>query len=232
MEVLLMKTTVEYIHHSGYAVETEKHMIIFDYFKGNLPISDKPTLVIATHGHEDHFNKEILKLEGNVKILLSSDIKEDYKLEPQSNMFFIQPNQKRFIGDFQVETFGSTDRGISVFVSVDNLGIFHAGDLNLWIWEEDTKEERLQMTKEFKDEIAKIRLKSIDIAMFPVDPRLGSYADSGVSYFLDAVRPAHLFPMHFWGDLSTAKKLKDEYKSEKTTVHLVENDNQKFEFDI
>lgn len=227
-----MKTTVEYIHHSGYAVETEKHLIIFDYFKGDLPKSDKPTLVIATHGHKDHFNKNILKLEGDVKILLSSDIKSEYNLEPQSNMFFIEPNTKRFIGDFQVETFGSTDAGISVYVTVDNLGIFHAGDLNLWIWEEDTPNERLKMTRDFKAEIAKIRLKSIDIAMFPVDPRLGSYADSGVSYFLDAVKPTHLFPMHFWGDLSTAKKLKGDYKSEKTTIHLVENDNQKFELEV
>lgn len=227
-----MKTTVEYIHHSGYAVETEKHLIIFDYFKGDLPKSDKPTLVIATHGHKDHFNKDILKLEGDVKILLSSDIKSEYNLEPQSNMFFIEPNTKRFIGDFQVETFGSTDAGISVYVTVDNLGIFHAGDLNLWIWEEDTPNERLKMTRDFKAEIAKIRLKSIDIAMFPVDPRLGSYSDSGVSYFLDAVKPTNLFPMHFWGDLSTAKKLKDDYKSEKTTIHLVENDNQKFELEV
>lgn len=224
-----MKTTVEYINHSGYLIETENHMLLIDYIKGDLPKFDKPTLVIVTHGHKDHFNPEILDLEGDIKILLSSDIKESYDLDYQSNVFFIEPNERRFIGDFQVDTFGSTDLGISVFVYVDNMGIFHAGDLNLWVWPEDSKEERRQMAKDFKEEIKKIRRKNVEIAMFPVDPRMGEYATSGLTYFIDSVKPKHLFPLHFWDDLSIAKEY-DERKmnQSKTEFYIPEHDNHKF----
>lgn len=227
-----MKAIVEYINHSGYSVETENHILLFDYVKGDLPEFDKPTLIISTHGHGDHFNKDILNLEGNVKILLSSDIKEDHKLDHQNNVFYIEPNSRRFIGDFQVETFGSTDRGISVFVYVDNLGIFHAGDLNLWIWEEDTQEEKYQMSKMFGEEIKKIRRKNVEIAMFPLDGRMGEYATSGITYFMDNVKPKHLFPMHFFDDLSTAENSKDQLHSENTKFYIPKHDNHKFEVEI
>lgn len=229
----LMKAVVEYVNHSGYLVETENHILLVDYVKGELPKFDKPTLVISTHAHADHFNKEILDIEGPVRILLSSDIKEEHNLKHQSNVFYIEPNSRRFVGDFQVETFGSTDQGISVFVYVDNIGIFHAGDLNLWIWEdEDTQEDKREMSKEFDSEIKKIRRKNVEIAMFPVDPRLGRYATSGVTYFMDIVKPTYLFPMHFWNDPTVAKNLEESNTSLKTKILVPEHDNQKFEIEI
>ncbi len=224
-----MKSNVEYINHSGYLVETENHILLVDYVKGDLPEFDKPTLIIATHSHPDHFNQDILGIEGPVRILLSSDIKEEYNLPYQSNVFYIEPNAKRFIGDFQVETFGSTDKGISVFVYVDNIGIFHAGDLNLWIWEdEDTQEDKMEMSKDFDKEIKNIRRKNVEIAMFPVDPRLGKYATSGVTYFIDIVKPTYLFPMHFWGNVEILHELKEHNRSLKTEVFVPEHDNYKF----
>lgn len=224
-----MSTTVEYLNHSGYLVETEEHMILFDYVKGELPKLDKPTLVIVTHGHKDHFNPEILNLKGDVKILLSSDIKEEYDIKHQSNVFYIDKDEKRYIGDFQVETFGSTDAGMSAFVYVDNTGIFHAGDLNLWIWPEDTKEERKEMTEDFSDEVRKIRRKNVEIAMFPADPRMGEYAISGLIYFIDSVKPNHLFPMHFWDNFDALEDYKDKVNTGKTKFYIPKKDNEKFE---
>lgn len=228
-----MKVNVEYINHSGYFIETENHIVLFDYVKGNLPIFDKPTLVIASHGHPDHFNKDIFNLEGPVKILLSSDIKKDYDLPHQSNVFYIEPNSKRFIGDFQVETFGSTDKGISSFVYVDNIGIFHAGDLNLWIWEdEDSQEDKKAMSILFNEEIKKIRLKNVEIAMFPVDPRLKKYATSGVRYFIDTIKPSYLFPMHFWEDSSIAEELREQNTGDETKILVPRHDNHRFEIEL
>lgn len=227
-----MKAIVEYLNHSGYLVETDNHILIVDYVNGKLPKLDKPTLFVSTHGHEDHFNKEILNIEGNVKILLSSDIKETNKLETKNNVFYIEPNSRRYIGDFQVDTFGSTDKGISLFVYVDNIGIFHAGDLNLWLWEEDSQEERNKMTKDFRDEINRIRRKNVEIAMFPLDPRLGKYTTSGITYFMDNVKPKHLFPMHMWDDFKVAEKFKNTMRSDKTIFYAPSHDNEKFEIDV
>lgn len=227
-----MKAIVEYINHSGFTIETENYVVIIDYVEGILPHFDKPALIVSTHSHRDHFSEKILHLNGENKILLSSDIKDAYDIEPQDNLFYIGPDTKRNIGDFQIETFKSTDAGISIFIYVDNLGIFHAGDLNLWVWEEDSEEERAKMAVEFNAIIKKVQRKNVDIAMFPVDPRLGIYANSGVTYFIDTVKPAHLFPMHMWGDLSTAMELEEQNKYDKTEIHIPQYANEKFEITI
>ena len=49
---------VTYIHHSAVSVETEHSILLFDYFKGELPDFDpgKPLFVFASHFHEDHYS--------------------------------------------------------------------------------------------------------------------------------------------------------------------------------
>lgn len=227
-----MKIKVEFLSHSGYFVETDNHIILFDYTKGELPKFDKATLIICSHGHTDHFNKNILNIAGNTRILLSSDIKEDYNLDCQDNVFYIGPNSKRNIGDFQVTTFGSTDKGISSFVFVDNIGIFHAGDLNLWIWEEDSEAERLEMTRAFSEEIKKVQRTNVEIAMFPLDPRLGKYSSSGIEYFIDLIKPKYIFPMHMWEDFSISQTFKEGFHSNKTEFFAIDHDNQSFEIEL
>ena len=55
---------VTYIGHSGFSVELESHILLFDYYEGTMPEFDpaKKLLVFASHSHPDHFNREILKL--------------------------------------------------------------------------------------------------------------------------------------------------------------------------
>ena len=71
---------VTYIHHSAVSVETEHSILLFDYFKGELPDFDpgKPLFVFASHFHEDHYSPVIFERfrerEG-VSYILSDDIK-------------------------------------------------------------------------------------------------------------------------------------------------------------
>lgn len=55
---------ITYIAHSGFCVELEKHVLLFDYFTGELPSWDKEKtiLVFASHKHQDHFSLRILEL--------------------------------------------------------------------------------------------------------------------------------------------------------------------------
>ena len=48
---------VTYLYHSGFAVELEKHIFVFDYMKGKLPDWDgrKEIIFFASHKHPDHF---------------------------------------------------------------------------------------------------------------------------------------------------------------------------------
>ncbi|MFQ9345343.1 MAG: MBL fold metallo-hydrolase [Coprococcus sp.] len=59
---------VTYIGHSGFSVELESHILLFDYYEGTMPEFDpaKKLLVFASHSHPDHFNREILETCGCV----------------------------------------------------------------------------------------------------------------------------------------------------------------------
>ena len=52
---------ITYIGHSGFAVETEKAALIFDYYTGDIPAFDPdvPLYVFVSHRHRDHFNPDI-----------------------------------------------------------------------------------------------------------------------------------------------------------------------------
>ena len=60
-----MKLT--YIFHSGFKLETEKSILIFDYWMdpGNVLESvfqsKKPLYVFSSHFHEDHFTREVFE---------------------------------------------------------------------------------------------------------------------------------------------------------------------------
>jgi ribonuclease BN (tRNA processing enzyme) len=58
-----MNVKVEYLSHSGYAVETDKIIMIFDYVNGILPskylTSDKQCCFFITHRHSDHFSQSV-----------------------------------------------------------------------------------------------------------------------------------------------------------------------------
>ena len=56
-----------YIFHSGFAIETDRCILIFDYWmdpEGIVPQllkTEKPVYVFSSHFHEDHFNREIFR---------------------------------------------------------------------------------------------------------------------------------------------------------------------------
>ena len=53
--------TITYIHHSGYLLETEQALLLFDFTEGTLPPLDpaKDLFVFVSHRHEDHFWKPL-----------------------------------------------------------------------------------------------------------------------------------------------------------------------------
>ena len=77
----------------------------------------------------------------------------------------------------KIEAFDSTDIGNSYAVTVNGIKIFHAGDLNAWIRkDESTESEISEALKTYESILDKIVSKypEFDMAMFPVDSRLGT----------------------------------------------------------
>ena len=53
---------ITYIHHSSFMAELDHAVLLFDYFEGNIPETDreKPLFVFASHRHGDHFSRSYL----------------------------------------------------------------------------------------------------------------------------------------------------------------------------
>lgn len=133
---------VEYIFHSSFTVETEDHFLVFDYYQGDLEIPDKKAYIFVSHGHEDHFNPDILNLKGDIKYIFSDDFKDEIKKYSKQNITFMKAYQNKKIDDIDIKSFSSTDLGLSFLIKVDGINIFFAGDLNWWSWKSDTEQER------------------------------------------------------------------------------------------
>ncbi|MBU3145701.1 MBL fold metallo-hydrolase [Clostridium sp. CF012] len=239
-----IKAKIYYIYHSGFAIKTENHFLVFDYYKEPMEndVTHKPltilspenikqmknVFVFASHSHEDHFNPSILDFENynsSIKYIFSSDIAIN-KNKPSYN--FIEEDQEITFEDLYVKAYGSTDIGISFLVKVDGLTIFHAGDLNLWHWKEDSLEEQSLAESSFKAHIDKLREeKSIDIAFFPVDPRLQESYYVGGEYFAKEIQPKLLIPMHFGEDIAITSEFADKMRKQNINAVQINHSGQK-----
>ena len=85
------------------------------------------------------------------------------------------------------------------FVTAEGKFIFHAGDLNWWHWEGEDKAWNANMAADFKRYTEPLRGRCADLALLPLDPRLGvPYAYWGLLRFLELMDVRRLLPMHQW----------------------------------
>lgn len=234
---------VYYVYHSCFIVETKNSFLMFDYFKNNKDIksdfkfeelleeifnSTKPFYIFASHSHQDHFNHDIfslIKVKSNTYYILSSDIKLYNNV---NNIYVAKLNSENKLNNLTINTFGSTDEGVSFLINDDGTFIFHAGDLNWWKWPDDTMEEEKEMENAFKsiiDDILKLQAK-IDIAFFPVDRRLEQNYSCGGEYFIEKLQPKVFIPMHFWDSFQTTKDFKNYITDTKTNIVEISHSNE------
>jgi L-ascorbate metabolism protein UlaG (beta-lactamase superfamily) len=231
------KVKINYLYNSSFKVETKEHVLVFDYYndKTEATLKDssngvigeadlttnKHITVFATHSHGDHFNDGIFnwrEKRPDIRYVLSSDIKLEENYEGTN---IIAAYEELAVDNVKIKAFGSTDLGISFLVQVDGINIFHAGDLNWWHWYDESDEDNVKMEKLFKEEIEKIKDEYIDIAFFPVDPRLRESYVLGPDYFITEVQPKVLIPMHFREDYYITKKFADKNKGNNLKIFSV-----------
>lgn len=222
---------ITYINHSGFLVEMEEMLFLFDYYgeglegTGALPglpkLPEKPLYVFVSHKHHDHFDKRIFGLEQSqpaAGYILSRDARmnEAYMRRsgiPESAFSKISyigrsVRQQEFPG-FSVTTLTSTDEGVAFLVEAEGKRLYHAGDLNWWTWIGETEDEYRDMTGRFQKEIASLSGITIDVAFLPLDPRQEERFYWGFDYFMRHTDTKFAFPMHFWGDSSVIGRLRD-----------------------
>ena len=216
----MMKIT--YIQHSGFMAELDRHVLVFDYYKGRLPDfnRDKQMVVFASHGHYDHFQNCIFDWAfefPDIRYVLSSDIRAGIPSSlSEEKVFSIRAGRRESIGgeeDMTVRTFHSTDLGVAFIVETEGKRLYHAGDLNWWHWEEETDRYNMLMKRAYQREINKMQGLHIDAAFVPLDPRLGEQYYWGMDYFMRHTDTDIVFPMHMQGDYGLYDRLMKEDSS-------------------
>ena len=230
---------VTYIGHSGFLVETAIANLLFDYSKGEIPEVDPelPFIVFVSHVHADHYNPEIFNLSKqykNIQYFISNDVRitdevmKEYKLTKSfinNKVTMTAPGIRRIIslanesGENNyiiLETIKSTDQGLAFLLNVAGKRIYHAGDLNCWVWEDDTKQQFNNMSALFKRAIERLNGREIYLAFAPLDPRQGKYYKLSMDYLLNAAPVTYAVPMHLWEEYD----LVDRYNEERHTKEL------------
>jgi L-ascorbate metabolism protein UlaG (beta-lactamase superfamily) len=222
---------ITYIGHSGFLIEWDTCYWLFDYYKGDIPEMDskKKIFVFVSHKHGDHFNPEIFKLNNkyqDVVYVLSSDI----KLKKENNAMIgitdeilvkivsVKPSNEYELQDGNnniiiLKTLKSTDCGVAFLLEYQGKTIYHAGDLNQWVWKEETKQSNNNMTAMFNKEMDILKDSSIDIAFAPLDPRQEEWYHLGLDKLLSTAKVRYVFPMHFW----EKPEIIEQYKRERST---------------
>ena len=221
---------VSYIHHSCFLVETDRFYYLFDYEKGSLPEMDaaKPVCVLSSHGHADHYNAEIyslLKASGmqHIRAILSEDI------EVPVNVDFLQVSaEKKYdLGCQQkLTTFRSTDLGVAFLIEDQGTLIYHAGDLNDWVWEEESVAYNEEMTNNYRKQIdllsEKLNGREIDAAFVVLDPRQERDYDRGLIYFLENIPAKRVYPMHYWDNPAVIEAFIKDHPQYQTQIQRTE----------
>lgn len=226
---------VTYIHHSSFMAELEHAALLFDYFEGEIPAveGDKPLFVFASHRHGDHFSRAIFDLADqrrNVTYILSDDIwRRQVPEELLGRTTFLGPDEDTRLldgagGPLDIEAFKSTDEGVAFLVRAEGKAIYHAGDLNNWVWEGEPEKDNQKMSERYHGELAKLAGRHIDVAFMLIDPRQEKDFYLGMDDFMRMVGADVVFPMHFWGDFTVTDKLKQlecsaDYRGRVMEIH-------------
>lgn len=156
--------------------------------------------IFASHAHFDHFDTHIRAYADEVtRYIFSYDIKRTrrVKIFPPDSITYMKKYTDWHDDAIKVWAYDSTDVGVSFLVeTVSGKRIFHAGDFNWWHWENDKPENRAIAKKIFDKQLKRIKGLEIDLAFFPVDARLGSSQELGVTEFLKNTDTKALVAMH------------------------------------
>ena len=190
-----------YFHHSGWAVQTAEHFLIFDYWEQDPPqgertletgyidpaaIADLDVTVFVTHAHGDHFDPVIFCWEDTVDDLRYIWGWTDH--DRKDDLSFGTERRKVELEGMEIWNIHHTGDGIpesAFLIRVDGITLYHSGDHG--------NSANRPMRPDFRANIE--YLHSLDM---PVDlcflPLWGYTV-----WQVEQLAARHLFPMHAGG---------------------------------
>ena len=215
------EASVWFLGHSGWAIKTKNHFMIFDYNINPREVApadsslasgyivpnelrNENVTAFCSHRHGDHYSKDIFNWKETIPAINyvfcfnPSDAKGDYT--------YIPIHEEKTMEGIKVSTIRSTDQDGGFLVEVDGLVILHPGDL---------ANGADDLMKAFTDEIDLLAGKGLKIDMAFAAIRgcsIGQPAQvkKGVDYMIGKLHPALFIPMHSGSTTETYKRFADE----------------------
>ena len=237
---------VTYIYHSGFFVEMENVCFLFDYYKGTIPdhAPEKPLVVFVSHRHGDHYNPKIFELAlagKGVHYVIPKDVPYKRELDMYEKkgvplaeyITVVRRNETQSLAlpngvTVDMEMLASTDEGVAYLLKCEGKTVYHAGDLNLWVWREESKQYNHNMQANYFRELNKLKDMKIDAAFVPLDPRQGEDAFGGLEAFMEYARPEKVYPMHCWKKYSIIRQFLDKHPEYAGQIVKIEREGQEF----
>ena len=203
-----------YLGHCGWAIKTQNHFMIFDYWsRGVTPtnpclanghidpeeLEDQNVYVFVTHEHGDHYDTTIFDWEDKVK-----NITYIYGFRPEAlpmhresgyhgpEYSYVGPHENTNIDGMDIITIQANDAGVGFLVKVDGVTLYHAGDHAGW-----AEGEKDGFTSEI--DYLRERVREVDLAFVNIT---GCHAHGpeqlweGNCYTIDWLKPTVVIPTH------------------------------------
>ncbi|MDI9470657.1 MAG: MBL fold metallo-hydrolase [Bacillota bacterium] len=226
-----MNIKLGFLGHSGFVVDHPDFRLVFDWYQdpaGVLLEQDRrPIVYFASHTHHDHWNDGLLQPHPGREVHRILDRGCAARVTAAgadgcANLCYVHDDtvlELRLGAEMlRVECFPSTDEGVAFVVYVAGLTLYHAGDLNCWDWQD---EEGPAMRRRYREILAQIRerlgTRRLDLAMVPLDSRLGETALDGCLELVRQLRPCIIVPMHLNGGKELPASLEKHMGSQAAT---------------
>ena len=174
---------ITHFYHSGFSVAGKHTLLIFDYWRG-----ERGELT-----PDIQLTPEKLRAYDNVFVFISHEHIDH--LDPIVFTWNEAGNVSWIVSsDMPVGTRGKR------MAPGDTLRLSEEVTVTAF----DTMQEIEEADQEFRKAVQPISREQIDVAFFPVDPRQGAMFEAGANYFILAVKPRILIPMHYFHRADTA----------------------------
>jgi ankyrin repeat protein len=223
---------VWYVEHSGWAVKTANHLLVFDYYKPDpapdqpgiangwivpAEIGDLPVTVFISHSHGDHYMPSVFTWKNSVKNITYV---AGFKPEGQSGYILPALHEPTALNGLEIIPIEANDSGQGYFITVDGVTIFHPGD---------HANRQRDFSGPFKKEIDYLADRGLkaDILFVPVSGcGFGDIISvkKGNFYTMDRLSARHVFPMHAQGNPIRYMEFAKEAQARgyENTIHCAE----------
>jgi ankyrin repeat protein/L-ascorbate metabolism protein UlaG (beta-lactamase superfamily) len=209
------EAAIWYLGHSGWAVETAQHVLVFDAFTDPRPpdapglcngnvvpaeLAGKRVTVFASHEHGDHYQPSVLAWRDQVPGITYV---MGFRPPDATGYEYVPPRETRDIGGVRVTTIPANDSGEGFWVEVDGLTLFHAGDHAC---------RTRDLSGDYAPEIRFLADRGVrpDVAFLPISGC--NFGDQvavrvGTDFALETLKPRLFLPMH--AGRQTTKRYRD-----------------------